>query len=279
MKTFKLSYIPILFVSLLAVSSCSKDDSSENAELRLSVSDEMAHTDGIEYSFDIISGGGGYKAEVCNDKYAKATLTGNHVKVDLVSESTQVKVTDKYNQEVYLLIHSDNKSIQTVNNTVRLSYGSSMKLPTNWGAGGYSVLRQSNNTVAKVTFDDKDSLLIQSLAPGEVWFRIIDKRGSTNGVSVTIDKGWDLNSNQLTVNAEGESYYTFPLKYGEGGWKITSCPAALVDPSTVVIPKDKYHEHDMLQIFVPKESNAPLVLQLEDKVKNTATITVNIAKK
>lgn len=275
MKTFKLLYIPVLLLSLLTLNACSKDDSSESAELRLSVSDKTVYTDGIEYSFDITSGGGDYKVEVCNDKYAKATLTGNHVQVDLTSEDTQVKVTDKYNQEVSLIICSNNESLKTVNNTVRLSYGSSMKLSLGWGAGDYSVLSQSNDTVAKVTFDDNDKMLIQLLNPGEVSFLIIDKRGSTNSVSLTIDKGWALNSNQLTVNAEGGYYYTFPLKYGAGGWKITSCPAALDNAYTVVLPKDEYHEHDMLQIFVPKGSNEPLVLQLEDKTKNTATIAVN----
>lgn len=273
----KLNLLGLLCVSFtMLFTGCSKDEPEEIQALRLSTDDQAVYTDAIEYSFDIVSGGGGYQVEVTKnspfDLGGKATLTGSRVKVDLVSNATHVIVTDKYGQEANLIIWSRHESLQTVNHTISVSYGNYLKTNMNWGAGNYSVLKQFGDA-ATLTFDG-NHLIAQSLHPGRTTFLVRDERGTTNSVAVTVGDGWDLNEKELTVTALAGYYYTFPLRYGDGGWKITSRPAALSDVWTVIMPKDQYRAHDMLQIFAPEGHPEPLVLQLKDKAGHTATITI-----
>lgn len=276
MKKLNLLGIALCVSFTLLFAGCNKDESEEIQTLRLSTDDQTVYTDGIAYSFDIVSGGGDYKVEVTknspHDLGGKATLTGNRVEVDLVSDGTHVIITDKHGQEANLLIWSRHESLQATNHTIGVSYGSYLESTINWGAGNYSVLKQFGDA-ATLTFDG-NHLIAQSVHPGRATFLVRDERGTTNSVAVTVGDGWDLNGEELTVTALAGYYYTFPLKYGDGGWKITSRPAALSDVWTVIMPKDQYRAHDMLQIFAPEEHPEPLVLQLKDRANHTATITI-----
>lgn len=259
--------------------SCDKDDSlsDQPKELKLSVTDETVYTDGTEYFFDIVSGNGNYQVKVDgNGTYfpGKATLTDNHVKVDLVTEYTQLTITDGKDQTVNLLIVSTDASIKTMNYSFSISYGSQIKTDLiNFGAGKYEILQQSGGA-AEVSIDSNDRFTIKSVSPGYASFLIADQRGTTNGLTVYVQRGWDLTSDQLTVQSNGHEYLTFPLKYGEGGWKIVS--PILNDPQICVLPKNEQHEYELLQVYVWKETKEPVIFTLEDKAKNRATITINI---
>lgn len=276
-------YLPLIALTILVIAGCTKKIGSEEPpELKLSAQEETVHTDAIEYSFDIISGAGDYQVKIADNglpSLGKVTLTGDHVKIDLITEYTQVTVTDKSNQTADLLIVSSNPTIRTINYMVAISYGNHQKLTMDWGAGKYSIFSQSGDA-AELTIDDNDQFTIRSLKPGRAYFNIMDRRGTTNSIFATVEEGWDLTGKELSVTVEAGRYYTFPLKYGEGGWKITDRSSPLLhDQQTLVMPKDPEHrEQDVLHVWVPQEANGPLSLQLTDKAENTATITI-IAQK
>lgn len=272
--------ILLMSLSFIFIVSCSKDDADEIPELKLSTDNGTVYTDATEYSFDIISGAGDYIVKIEDDNQptlGKVSLTGNHVKVDLISEQTRLTITDKHNQTTDLLIISSNESIQTENYTVLISYGSLHKATVNWGAGKYSILKQSGDA-AELTIDNNDKFTIRSIHPGKASFTIADQRGTTNGIMVYVDNGWDLTSDKLTVDVLAGQLYTFPIKYGKDGWKITSYSSELLNHwQTCVMPEDaNYREQEILQVWIPKEAKESLSVQLKDKANNTATITMNL---
>lgn len=272
-------YLLLLTASIVLIAGCTKKIGTEEPpELKLSTPGETVSTDAIEYSFDIVSGAGDYHVEIADDgqpALGKATLTGTRVKVELITQYTQVTVTDKSNRKADLLIVSSHPSIQIMNYLVSVLYGNFHKLTMDWGAGKYSIYRQSGDA-AELSIDNNDQITIKPRKPGRAYFTIMDRRGTTNGISVIVEKGWDLTGKELSVTVEAGHYYTFPLKYGEGGWKITHRSSPLLhNPQTCVMPKDpEYREQDMLHVWVPEEVNEPLSLQLTDKAGNTATITI-----
>lgn len=266
----------IFLIAGALLTACSTDESI--SELKLSVPAETVYTDGMDYSFDVVSSNGKYQVLVDADNTptptAKTTIVGNHVKVDLLSEYTALTITDQGNQPVHLLIISSNDAIKTQNYSVRVSYGSIMKTnAVRFGTGKFTVQSKYGNS-AEVNIDNHDQFLIKSLRPGVSHFLIADQRGTTNGMTVTVGNGWDLSSKELTVSTVGNQYLTFPLKYGEGGWKIIS--PITNDPEICVMPKGELFEQDMLQVWVPKGNGKPIVFELKDKVNNTATITINV---
>lgn len=272
-----LGLLCILFTSVaILFTGCSKGKSDDAQILRLSTEGQIVYTDAVEYSFDIVSGGGNYEVELAknspHDIGGKVSLTGNRVKVDLVSDATNVIVTDQYSQSIGLTIWSSHKSLQATTHSISVSYGTYIQRSIDWGNGNYSLLKQFGDA-ANISFDG-NSFIIQSVHPGNATFIVRDQRGTTNAMVVTVGNGWDLNEKELTVTALGGYYYTFPLKYGAGGWKITSCPAVLNNAWTVIMPKDQHREHDMLQIMAPEADFEPLLLKLTDKAGNTATITI-----
>lgn len=272
--------ILLISLSFIFIAGCSKGEYEGDQDLKLSTDGQIVYTDAIEYSFDIVSGAGGYQVKVEEDNrptLGKVTLTGNRVKVDLITDYTRVTVTDKNNQTTSLLIISSNESIEIQNYTVSVSYGSILTRTLNWGAGKYSILGRSGDA-ATLTIDDKGKFIVNSVHPGEAYFTIIDQRGTTNGMAVYVGDGWDLTSNELTVDVRSADYYTFPIKYGKGEWRITSVSSPVLNhPQTCVMPKDaEYREQELLQVWIPQQTDGSLSIQLKDKANNTATITMNV---
>ena len=146
----KLQFIAVtLLLAASTLVSCNKSDDviPDDAipELTFSVNERQVYTDGTEYSFDIISGGGGYKSEIClvnpYDDYASTTVSGNTVTVKLVSEAIKIQVTDQYEQQKDLIIWSTNRSLQAIQYEIRVGYGFQNKGKFTWGSGeGYTLL-------------------------------------------------------------------------------------------------------------------------------------------
>lgn len=260
---------------------CNKNKVEPNYELKLSTTEQTVYTDAIEYSFDIVSGNGDYQVQVEADNrptVGKATVIGNHVKVDLICDLTRVTITDKSNQTASLIINSSNKSIEIQNHTISLPYGNIHRTTVDWGAGEYSILKQSGDA-ATLTIEGKNKFIVKSTHPGKAYFTIIDQRGTTNGIMVYVADGWDVTSSALKVDVLGDQIYTFPLKYGVGGWKITSQSWELPgDWQTCVLPSDLLQtDHDLLQVRIPDgRRNEILSIQLKDKANNNTTITMNV---
>ncbi len=276
--------IILIFLATIFTTSCDKDEIDQNLpeELTLSVNEEIIYTDSIKYSFDITSGGGDYQISVVqtdvNGGYA--TLKGNRVTVDLVSEYTYVDVTDKYGQNATVTIKSGNKSLQAPNTIIDMGYGTMHSITLDWGDGNFSILEQNEDGAADITFDGRNAT-VKALHPGKSRFVISDLRGTIGYYSVSVRQGWDLDSEKLTISAQKGTLYTFSLKYGDGNWEIASCSDELRNNWLLLGTKEhdeafRNYDYDFLQIFTPEEQTEPLFVSLMDKSNNTATITINI---
>lgn len=265
----------LLFASTL-LTACSTND--ETQDLKLSVNDEIVYTDATDYSFDIISGTGKYQVAVDpsapNQPLAKVILKGNHVQVELLSYAAGVTVKDQNGQSIHLSIYSSNSSLQMITYLVGVHYGEIMKTPVNFGAGGYSIVSQSGDAAQVTNINEKGIFTIKSVHPGEIHLLITDKRGTTRGMTIDVGEGYDLTSDELTITAKGDLYITFPLKYGDGKWKIISSP--IESPSLVIMEQGELFEQDMLQVPILKDSKTPMVFKLKDKSNHIATITINV---
>ena len=282
MITKKSKLFCTIYLCLIAVSfiGCSKDDGIK--ELKLSTTTDTVYTDSIAYTFDIVSGNGNYQVTVNSDgdrsSSTKAIVKNNHVSINLLKPSTQVTVTDAAGQSANLEIVSNNKSLATMETSVGVSYGYYLKSKLNWGNGGYRILSQSND-VASVTIDNEGHYIAKGLrSSGSTTLLISDERGTTNYMTIEVGNGTNISNDALTYSIpkkEAWGIFTFPIKYGVGDWKIVSCSDALRNPFLIVLSKNEYADQDVLQISIPKESEMPLTVQLEDRASNHTTLTIN----
>jgi hypothetical protein len=281
MLSKKSGLILILFLCTVTMflTSCSKDDAVN--ELKLSTTDAVVYTDSIAYAFDIVSGNGGYQVTVSNDGVeSKVAVKGNHVNVDLINPSTRVTVTDVAGQSTSFYIYSSNASLAVMETLVGVSYGHYLTSKLNWGNGGYYIRSNGEyKDVASVDIDDNGNFIVKGLHPGSVSLLISDSRGTTNHMTVEVGSGADITDKALTYavdKKDGLGNYTFPIKYGVGGWKVISCSSALKNPWLVVLPKDGHMADDLLQVSIPKDANGTLNVQLKDDAGNLATLTIEI---
>lgn len=272
----------IIFILLTASALASCDKSNDPiSELKFSVNEREVYTDGVEYSFDILSGGGIYKAEVCLDnefdKYAAATVSGNKVNVKLVSNVVRVQVTDQYEQQKDLIIWTSNSSLQTINYQIAIGYGFQNKGTFNFGSGtGYSILRSSNPKYAELILKENGEYVANSLAPGSTTsFAIRDSRGTVNGAQVYVLDGWNLESDNMTVNVRAGYQYTFIIKWGEGHVKVSDCSPELKNPWLLIKDKNEFQENQVLQVCVNQDSVGKFFVELTDSANNKAIITLN----
>lgn len=272
----------MLCLAVMFMAGCSKEEGVK--ELKLSTMESTVQTDSIAYAFDIVSGNGGYQVEVNTDNkeepVAKATVSGNHVSVDLLKPYTRLTVADAAGQAVQLTIESTNRTLQVESQMVMVSYGSYLRSKLSWGNGGYYVLKHSQDDCAEVTFERDGSFMVKAVHPGTMHLVVSDSRGTTNELDVSVGPGCDITGSSLTysLTRQEASYgpYTFPIKYGVGEWKIVSSPEALHTPFNLVVPKDKVREQDFLQVYIPKDTVGTLPIMLEDKAGNKVTVTIEI---
>lgn len=274
----------ILVYTLLAISTLASCDKSDDtiSELNFSVDGYEVYTDDIEYSFDILSGGGNYSAEICSineyDKYATATVLGKRVHVKLVSEATKIQVTDKYGQHKDLIIRSSNKSLQMISHDIAIGYGFQLKSKFEWGSGGgYSILETIYPGFTELILKENGEYVANSLLSGRTTaFIVRDSRGTINYVKVSSLTGWDLNTNELEVTIEAAYQYTFIIKWGEGKVKISDCSEELKNHWQLIAEKNEYRKYEVLQICANKGSSGQLFVELTDAANNKAKITLNI---
>lgn len=265
-------------MTMVLIASCSSNNNIE--ELTLSTQNNCVMTDSIAYSFNITSGNGDYKVKVENDGQhpftAKATVTGNHINVDLISDVTRLTITDAAGQTRELTILSQNRSIRNITHNAAVKYGDFVKYNVGWGNGDYYIYKQDGDA-AKATIDNQGEIIIKSVHEGNAHLIIADRRGTTNDVYVKVDGGYDITSSELTVNAVAGDEVTFPIKYGDGQWMITSCPQAINSPCTCVYPKiENCRDLEMLQVSIPQNTKGTYQMELQDKSSHTVHLTLNI---
>ncbi len=284
----KLQFIAVTLLLIAStLISCNKSDdiSPDDAipELIFSVNERQVYTNDIEYSFDIISGGGGYKSEICLDNpyddYASTTVSGNTITVKLVSEAIRVQVTDQFEQQKDLIIWSTNSSLQTLNYEIGVGYGFQNKGKFTWGSGeGYTLLNSLNPGNAELILNENGEYIANSLYPGTTSFAVRDSRGTVNSVRVTTDMGWNLEDNNLSVDIKSGLQYTFILKWGEGDIKVYDCSEEIKNAWLLILDKNEYQKHKVLQICVNSGSVGKFFVELTDSANNKAIITLNAIK-
>lgn len=280
MKT-KFQFIAFMLLVMPILMSCDKGKLNDSIpELRFSVNEREVYTDGIEYSFDILSGGGGYKAEICltneYDEYASATISGNKVNVKLVSSGVRIQVTDQYGQQKDLVIWTSNSSLQIVNYHIAVGYGFQHKGKFNFGSGtGYSILKTINPGSAELIIKENGEYIANTLAVGNTAFIVRDSRGTTNSVKVGIWDGWDLESENMTVNVKAGYQCTFIIKWGEGNVTVSDSSPELKNPFLLIKDKNEFQDNQVLQVCVNQGSVGEFFVELTDTAKNKAIITLN----
>lgn len=277
----KLQFIAFMLLMMPILMSCNKDKLNDSIpELRFSVNEREVYTDGIEYSFDILSGGGGYKAEICldneYDEYASATISGNKVNVKLVSNGVRIQVTDQYGQQKDLVIWTSNSSLQIVNHQIAVGYGFQHKGKFNFGSGtGYSMLKTINPGYAELIMKENGEYIANTLAVGNTAFIVRDSRGTTNSVKVGVWDGWDLESKNMTVNVKTGYQYTFIIKWGEGNVTVSDSSPELKNLWLLIKDKNEFQDNQVLQVCVNQGSVGEFFVELTDTAKNKVVITLN----
>jgi hypothetical protein len=265
-------------MTMIVIASCSSNNNIE--ELTLSTEKNYVITDSLVYGFNITSGNGDYKVKVENDEQhpfvAKTTVTGNHIDVDLIYEETRLTITDAAGQTAELTIISQNSSLRIITDNAVVKYGDFVKFNIGWGNGGYYIYKQDGDA-AKATIDNEGEIIIKSVHKGNMHLTIADRRGSTNEIYVSVYGGYDITGPELSVKAQAGDEVTFPIKYGDGQWTITSCPQAINNPFTCVCPKiENCRDLEMLQVKIPQNTKGSYQMELQDKSGHTIHLILNI---
>ena len=270
-----------LFVSTLFVA-CSSDDDPVNPEddiikdLKLSV-EGYIETEDIEFEFEILEGNGGYTADV-NEEDAKVTIEGTKVKVELLSFNAGITISDKKEQSQSIVIRSLAESLVPHGYGISMDVGtSSVMSEIKFGAGGYS-LKKIKGTSAEATLDENGLVNVTSIKPGNTYYKIIDKRGTTADLTIWVFEVYDLTTNSLDINAINDQSISVRLKWGEGNWQLVKDPASpLIEKLSIMEKGNITKEYDILQIDTSKDNvRGTALIQLKDKAGNLATIKLNI---
>lgn len=272
--------VAFTLLAVIVFVSCDKSN-DELSELQLSVDGYEVYTDGIEYSFDITSGAGGYEAEVVlvneYDEFTTVTVSGNKVNVQLVAIGTKIRVTDKSGQEKQLIIWSTNKALQTTKHVIGVGYGFGLKGKLNFGSGeGYSIVKCFNYQVADLRLEENGEYTLITRAPGHVNYVVRDSRGTISYVQIGVFNGRDLDWDEVEVNIKPECHFTFPIKWGEGEVRISDCSPELKNCWLLIAEKSEIQEYDVLQVCADAGSVGELFVELVDSLGNTARIILNV---
>jgi hypothetical protein len=278
-KTFLLLLISCLFVA------CSSDDNDWNPQtepepgeiwknLKLSVEGDV-ETDGTDYEFEILEGNGEYTADV-DEEFAKVTITGNKVKVELLRCRVFIIIQDKIGQNAYVYINSSAESL------VSIGYGLIMDTDSEYtikdirfGAGGY-ILEKIKGTSAEAVVTEEDYIKVTALEPGKTYYKIKDKRGTTSKLEIIITDNYDLEGNNLTITTTNAQVINVILKQGEG-WELVSTPSSPAIKRITLHTKGHIDGYDTLQIDTSEDdAKGEALIQIKDKSGNYASITVKI---
>lgn len=270
--------------------SCSSDDElspeqlpgqtevpEQTEKLTLSVG-HVVNTEEIDVEFDILSGNGEYVASVANEDEAKVSIQQNRVKVNLLRNNAGITITDKKNQSVSLRINSSAKSLVPANYSVIIENGDTYTMKNvTFGAGGYT-LQKISGTSADARVLENGAINIKSLEPGNSYYKITDKRGTTAVFEVLVTSSFFLESNQLDVKVVNDQKASVWLKLGEGDWRIVESTSSPAIEKVVVIEKgDIDKKFDILSITTSKGSVKGIAsIRLQDRAGNYAFVTVHV---
>lgn len=186
-------------------------------------------TDALTYSFDIVSGAGGYVVTVEDYKLisgknfslcgGRATIEGNTVSVELLRDVVKVNISDKAGAEAHVLIFSSNEAVKRFGWYSCIAYGGPSRSEIGFGAGApYRILYYSDPSAGDAVMEGS-TLKTGHLEPGRHWYLIEDCRGTVGMFEFHVRGGYDIVGKTLTVSSKADTRLTFPFKWGKG-WKV-----------------------------------------------------------
>lgn len=282
-KTSLLLLISFLFAA------CSTDDSpdtdfEEIKELKLSANGdiltegETIHTEDVDFEFEILEGNGDYTISLSNDESAKFSIEDNIVSVNLLKSQTSMTVSDKKEKTISISIISTAESLIPSDYGIFIGEDKTHKMTINFGAGGYIVEKIKGESSTVVVTED-DYVEVTGLKPGNSYYKIKDKRGSTAPLKVLVPSYYDLTDNKVEITAINDQIISIVLKWGEGDWQLvepqTSSP---IIKQVFLMPKGaEEKKYDVLQIDTSKDDVKGIAtIDLKDSIGNKAQITVKI---
>ncbi len=272
----KKTFLLLLVSCLLAA--CSSDDPEMELrgapkEIKLSVNG-WVDTQETEYEFEILEGNGDYI--VSSETEAKATIIGNKVKVDLLSSSSSLTITDKRYQSASVTIFSTAESLVPHNYGIFMEVDSTYLMnEIKFGAGGYTVEKTKGNS-AEVTVTDKGMVKVTGLKPGNSYYTVKDKRGTTAPLQVMVFSSYELTGDYLDITAVNDQIISIRIKYGEG-WRVLNFSSPLFEKISIIEKGDINKKYDILQIDTSKENvKGSGLIELQDKNGNQTAVLVNI---
>lgn len=187
------------------------------------------YTDVLTYSFDIVSGAGGYAVTVEDYVYipgkeislpaGRATLDGKTVTVELLTDAVDVVISDKAGTEAHVWICSSNSALKHFGWNASIPYGGPSRNDIGFGAGApYKIVYYSDASAEDVAIEGS-LLKTGDLRPGRHWYLISDCRGTVRKFEVNVRGGFDIEGENLTVSSKADMRLTFPFKWGRG-WKV-----------------------------------------------------------
>lgn len=201
---------------------------NETKELKLSIPGEengQLEIDDVDVEFEILDGNGEYVASVSHtdgDEDAKVTITGNKVKVNLLTRGgAEITITDKELQEASVWIISTHESLQVPSYGLLLSEGQTYIMKDlKFGAGGPYTIENVKGNASEASIEN-DNVKVTSHKLGNTYYKVRDKRGTIAKLEVSTTLQVDLNTNYLELEGHNTMSLTVNLPKGKD-WVIVS---------------------------------------------------------
>ncbi len=287
LNTIQTNLVPFFIcISLLTLAmGCKKDQIVVNEpqieevlnELKFSVQGAV-YTEGIDFEFDILEGNGGYTVSVSPEESAKVTILENKVKIDLLSNSTSVTISDKKQKSRSVAINSTANSLSNIHYGIFINSGGTYTMKDlSFGAGGYTI-EKIKGTSAEVFVLGSDHIKITGLKPGNSYYRIRDSRGSAAPLEVMVTSTFDLTDYHLEIAAVNDQIVSIIIKQGNGNWKLVEEPLSPIFEKITLMPKaDSDKKYDVLQINTSKDDAKGIAtVHLKYQAGNTASVTFSV---
>lgn len=290
----KIVYLSI--AAVIALASCTEKLNEKNLSLRLDFPAEdthhiadgdvpsyTVHTDDLSISFDILSGAGGYTAQVMENEYipsrqitlpgGTARIEGKTVTVDLLDDVVDVVVSDLSGAESHVYIYCNHPAVKHFSWSHCVPYGSPTKSTIDFGAGEpYRIVEYSDMNAADASMEGS-TLKTGALLPGNHWYLIEDSRGTVRKFDIDVRQGYDIEEESLTVQARAGDRLTFPFKFGNG-WKIIE---GKTGPEMFVYHADHVYDSFVSDTFVVRVGTETASWTFRDREGHRVELTIEIA--
>jgi len=293
MKTpFK--YFPLLFILTLFFACSDSDDETgrdrekedEPKELKLSVNTTetgFLTTDKVDFEFEILEGNGGYVATVSEfhgDPDAIVTIDGNKVIVNLLvgeHQGAEITITDKRNKEATVFIESTHESLNIPNYGVHLDVGQTCIMDNiDFGAGAPYTVEKIRGNASNVVIED-GNIKVTSLALGDTYYKVRDKRGSVANLvaKTTLQFDMAMTNNYLEFDGTNNLSASITLEWGDK-WQIIGSTDKVTEDLSVVIPIGSKTGYYVLFIHTTDKGTGTDTITLKDKDGNLAVVKVRV---